>query len=459
MSRGSTGRSRPHDPSGQLPRPARPTAVAAPVSPKIRAERVAVIAAAALALGKLGVGLATNSIGLLSAAADSLFDVAISSFNLLSIRIADSPADEGHPFGHGKAENLAGLLQTAVIALVGGWLLVEAVRRLLRGDQPEHAEWGIAVMLVATVASWLIARHLRRVGRDTDSVVLMADALHYQTDVWTNAGVLVGLALLWATGSGVFDALIGIGVACVILGSAYRLLVRSINDLMDAALPEVEQRAIEEVIHRHRFVVDHQISERGAPAPSATSTSRSWPAGTCRSARRTTSWITWRRRSRRRSRGRTVVVHAEPALDCTDPAAAPARRGRTSSPTSLRGSRMLKNAEAIGRACHSQEQPGGAHARRRSASGHDVQLRGPRAAGPGGPPPAGDPHDGRHGPPGALARVRAAVPEDGAPVDPARAAAARPAGADAVLGPERAPAHGAAGLQPALPLVRGPQHG
>jgi cation diffusion facilitator family transporter len=232
--------------------------VTGPAPPKVRAERVAIAAAGALALGKLAAGLATNSIGLLSAAADSLFDVAISSLNLLSIRIADSPADEGHPFGHGKAENLAGLLQTVVIVLVGGGLLVEAVRRLLRGTRPEHAEWGIAVMAVATVVSWLIARHLRRVGRETDSVVLLADSLHYQTDVWTNGGVLLGLALLWATGSGVFDALIGIGVAGVILGSAYRLLVRSINDLMDAALPEVEQRAIAEVIHRHRFVVDHR---------------------------------------------------------------------------------------------------------------------------------------------------------------------------------------------------------
>src|SRR5262245_57835919 len=101
-------------------------------SPKLRAERVAIDAAAALAVGKLAVGLATSSIGLLSAAADSFFDVGISTFNLLSIRIADSPADKGHPFGHGKAENLAGLVQTVVIAIVGGGLLFEAVRRLMQ---------------------------------------------------------------------------------------------------------------------------------------------------------------------------------------------------------------------------------------------------------------------------------------------------------------------------------------
>lgn len=234
------------------------TAAARPAAAKARAERVAIVSAAALAVAKLVVGFATNSIGLLSTAADSLFDVAISSFNLLSIRIAESPADEGHPFGHGKAENLAGLLQTAVVAVVGGWLLVEAIRRLIRGTRPERAEWGIAIMVVSAVASWLITRHLRRVGRETDSIVLMADSLHYEIDVWTNGGVVIGLALLWLTGSGVFDALIGIGVALVILGSAYGLLVRSINDLMDAALPETERRAIEEVIHRHQFVVDHR---------------------------------------------------------------------------------------------------------------------------------------------------------------------------------------------------------
>src|SRR5262249_39295658 len=149
-------------------------------------------------------------------------------------------------------------VQTAVIIAVGATLMIEAVRRLIRGTRPEHAGGGMVVMVVATVVSWLITRHLRRVGQETDSVVLMTDALHYQTDRWTNGGVLLGLFLLWLTGSGLFDALIGIIVAGVILASAYRLLIRSIHDLMDAALPEVEQRAIEEVIHRHRFVVDHR---------------------------------------------------------------------------------------------------------------------------------------------------------------------------------------------------------
>jgi ferrous-iron efflux pump FieF len=295
------------------------TAAARPASAKARAERVAIASAAALAVAKLAVGFATNSIGLLSTAADSLFDVAISSFNLLSIRIAESPADEGHPFGHGKAENLAGLLQTAIIAVVGGWLLVEAIRRLIRGTRPEHAEWGIAIMAVSAVASWLITRHLRRVGRETDSVVLIADSLHYEIDVWTNGGVVIGLALLWLTGSGMFDALIGIGVALVILGSAYGLLVRSINDLMDAALPETEQRAIEEVIHRHQFVVDHRdLRTRRAGSQRHVDFTivacRHLPLG------ETHDLVDHVEKEIAETiRGAHVVVHAEPTDECVDP--------------------------------------------------------------------------------------------------------------------------------------------
>ncbi|MBI3455394.1 MAG: cation transporter [Candidatus Rokubacteria bacterium] len=230
---------------------------------KAQAEKVAIAGAAALAVMKLGTGLATNSIGLISSAADSLIDVLISSLNLFSIRLAESPADEGHPYGHGKVENLAGLAQAAVIALLGGWVIFEAVRRLMRGARPEHTEWGVAVMAVSLVASWLITRHLRRVGTRTDSVVLLADSLHYASDVWTNAGILAGLALLWVTGASVFDPLIAIAVGAVILRSAYQIVARSVADLMDAAIPAEEQRKIERIIYHHKFVVSsHALRTR-----------------------------------------------------------------------------------------------------------------------------------------------------------------------------------------------------
>lgn len=233
------------------------------MSPKARAETLAIAGAAGLAALKLGAGLAINSIGLISAAADSLMDVLVSGLNLFSIRIGDSPADEGHPYGHGKIENLAGLAQGSLIALVGAWVVLEAARRYLRGARPEHTEWGLVVMAVAIVVSWLITTHLRRVGERTDSIVLLADSLHYATDVWTNGGVLAALLLFRLTGSGVFDPLIATVVGGLILLSAYRILARSVADLMDAAIPAEEQREIERVIQRHRFVVSfHDLRTR-----------------------------------------------------------------------------------------------------------------------------------------------------------------------------------------------------
>ncbi len=235
------------------------------MSPKTRAEKVAIGGAAGLAVLKLATGLATNSIGLISAAADSLMDVIVSSLNLFSIHVADSPADEGHPYGHGKVENLAGLVQATAIAALGGFIIVEAVRRLLRGTRPEHTEWGVAVMAVSIAVSWWITRHLRQVAVRTDSMVLMADSLHYATDVWTNAGVLVALVLLRLTGSAVFDPLIAMGVGGLILRSGYRIVTRSVRDLMDAAIPAEEQREIERIIHCHKFVVSsHDLRTRRA---------------------------------------------------------------------------------------------------------------------------------------------------------------------------------------------------
>jgi cation diffusion facilitator family transporter len=234
-------------------------------SPKARAETLAIAGAAGLAALKLGTGVAINSIALVSAAVDSLIDVLVSGVNLVSIRVADSPADQGHPYGHGKIENLAGLAQGALITLLGAGVVFEAIRRLLRGSRPEHTEWGLAVMVVSIVVSWLIARHLRRVASQTDSVVLLVDSLHYATDVWTNAGVLAALGLFALTGAVLFDPLIAAVVGVIILTSAYRILARSVADLMDAAIPAHEQREIERVIQRHRFVVSfHDLRTRRA---------------------------------------------------------------------------------------------------------------------------------------------------------------------------------------------------
>lgn len=230
---------------------------------KERAARFAIAGAALLGILKLATGLLMASIGLISAAIDSLVDVLISTVNLFSIRLAESPADAGHPYGHGKAENLAGLLQAAVIGATGGWVIAEAIRRLIRGVPIRHVDWGIAILLISIAGSWLIAWRLRRTARETDSVVLLADSYHYATDIWTNLGVLVALVLIRVTGISLFDPLIAIGVGGFILGAAGQIARRSIRDLMDSALPAHEQRQIEQIIRSHAFVLSsHDLRTR-----------------------------------------------------------------------------------------------------------------------------------------------------------------------------------------------------
>lgn len=224
---------------------------------KQRAAQFAIAGAALLGLLKLVTGLLISSIGLISAAIDSLVDVLISTVNLFSIRLAESPADEGHPYGHGKVENLAGLLQAGVIGATGGWVIAEAIRRLLRGVPVQNVDWGIVVIVISIAGSWLIARRLSRIGTETDSVVLLADSVHYTTDIWTNLGVLAALVLIRLTGISLFDPIIALGVGGFILGAAGQIARRSIRDLMDSALPPTEQRRIETIIQRHAFVLSY----------------------------------------------------------------------------------------------------------------------------------------------------------------------------------------------------------
>ena len=232
---------------------------------KERAARFAVAGAALLGALKLAVGILINSLGVISASVDSLVDVLISAINLYSIRLSGQPADARHPYGHGKIENLAGLLQGIVIGGTGLWIIAEAIRRLLRGAPLQRVDLGIVVILISLVGSWVIARRLERVGRATDSVVLMADSLHYATDTWTNLGVLVALVLARATGWPGFDPLIAVGVGGVILASAAKLFARSVQDLMDTALPADVQREVERIIRRHPYGISfHDLRTRRA---------------------------------------------------------------------------------------------------------------------------------------------------------------------------------------------------
>jgi cation diffusion facilitator family transporter len=233
---------------------------------RLRTAWFSVGSAVTLACAKFVVGILSGSLGVLSSAADSLADIFMSAVNLLSVRKSMDPADTDHPYGHGKAEPLGTVFQATVIAATGGWVIWEGVRRLIEGRVPESADQAIVVMAAALVASWFIARRIRRAGEETGSIALVADSVHFATDVYTNAGILGSLVVFRYTGWTWLDPAVALLVGVYILIVAAKLLLSAIHDLMDRGLPEETVELVRRIIDEHRpLIVDfHDLRTRRA---------------------------------------------------------------------------------------------------------------------------------------------------------------------------------------------------
>lgn len=223
-----------------------------PTSPKVAAARVSLATATSLALMKLTAGVVTGSLAVISSAVDSLLDILMSGVNFMAIRHAERPADEQHPYGHGKFETLATIFQSLVITVSGGWICFEASRRLQGGATVEQPLGGIAVMLVSLIASFWITRYLRRAAKATDSSALEADSLHFATDVYTNAALLIGLLALFWFDLPWLDPVMSLAVAVFIIVAALRLLRQAMRDILDEQLPDAVRGDIEQLIAAHR---------------------------------------------------------------------------------------------------------------------------------------------------------------------------------------------------------------
>lgn len=235
-------------------------------SPKLAAARLSVLTAVALAVSKLLTGLLTGSLAVLTSAIDSLLDILMSGINMMAIRHAEQPADEGHPYGHGKFETLATVFQALVIALSGVWIIYEAIQRMIEASPVRQTGIGIAVMCVSLIASILISRHLRRVAKATDSSALAADALHFSMDVYTNLALLTGLILMSRLDLPWLDPVMSILVAIYILFQAIGLLRQGLRDMLDEQLPESVRKEIEGLIndHKHDLFGYHHLRTRRA---------------------------------------------------------------------------------------------------------------------------------------------------------------------------------------------------
>jgi len=193
----------------------------------------------------------TDSVSVLATLLDSSLDVLASIVNLFAVRHALQPADKEHRFGHGKAEALAGMGQAMFIAGSAGFLLLQAIGRLLHPQEiTAGLEVGVGVMLFSIIATMMLISFQTYVIKHTNSTAIKADALHYKTDLLVNASVIVAL-LLSFYGWGYFDALFGIGIALFILYSAWEIVKESIDLLMDHELPDEDRAKIRRTVIKH----------------------------------------------------------------------------------------------------------------------------------------------------------------------------------------------------------------
>jgi cation diffusion facilitator family transporter len=192
----------------------------------------------------------TGSVGLLSDALESFVNLAAAIFGFMMVAVAEQPPDRGHPFGHDKAEYFSSGFEGILIIGAALAIVWAALPRFWQPRPLEQVGWGLALAVLSSVFNGLLAWAMLRASRRHRSIALEADARHLLTDVWTTGGVVLGLLLVQATGWLWLDPLVAIGVALNIVREGVRLLRRSSQGLMDAALGPEVQAQIDAVLAR-----------------------------------------------------------------------------------------------------------------------------------------------------------------------------------------------------------------
>ncbi len=220
--------------------------------------RLSVLSNTCLVLMKFVVGFAIGSVSIISEAIHSSMDLIAAVIAFFSVRKSAEPPDADHSFGHGKFEDISGLIEALLIFVAAILIIYEAARKLLGENsaelQPDMLVFGIAVMGISALANWYVSRRLFIVAKESESIALESDAWHLRTDIYTSLGVFAGLILITLTGNPIFDPLFALGVAVVIMKAAYDLTRRSLADLIDHSIPETDEKRIREIICEHSSI-------------------------------------------------------------------------------------------------------------------------------------------------------------------------------------------------------------
>lgn len=217
---------------------------------------------------KVVAGVLSGSVSIISEAIHSSMDLMASCVAFFAVRTSSKPADRDHPYGHGKIENISGIIEGALIFIAAGLIIFEAVKKIFEPVEIEAAGIAIAVMLIAAVVNFFVSKILYKVAKEEDSMALEADALHLKTDIYTSLGVGIGIILIKLTGLLVLDSIVAILVALLIIKEAWHLCHSAFQFLMDSRLSDEEEQEIVTLIetvrndHASQIVDFHKLKTR-----------------------------------------------------------------------------------------------------------------------------------------------------------------------------------------------------
>jgi cation diffusion facilitator family transporter len=185
---------------------------------------------------KLIVGVLSGSVSIISEAIHSFMDLLAALIAFFSVKVSDNPPDLKHPYGHGKVENISGVIEALLIFIAAALIIIEAIKKLVGTPyELEHVWVGSVVMFISAGVNWVVSQKLYATAKKTNSIALEADALHLKTDVYTSVGVAIGLGIIFLTGIKWLDPLVAIGVAVLIIFESYSLLKKAFSPLLDTS--------------------------------------------------------------------------------------------------------------------------------------------------------------------------------------------------------------------------------
>ncbi|AWM45159.1 cation diffusion facilitator family transporter [Bacillus amyloliquefaciens] len=225
---------------------------------------LSVISNSLVVMLKIVVGIITGSVAILSEAIHSFLDLIAAFIAFISVRISKKPADTGHPYGHGKVENLSGTIETILIFAAGIWMIYECVQKLVNPAPVHLPVLGIVVMLAGALINLIVSKFVKREAEKVNSVAMKSNALHLLTDVYTSLGVAASLLVVTVTEWYILDPIIGIVLAMYIIYEAFKLMKEAFPPLIDTRLSEEEEKTILKIIEtfQQEFIEIHDFRTR-----------------------------------------------------------------------------------------------------------------------------------------------------------------------------------------------------